>query len=311
MKQDKYQTASHRKKQTSHGGTHTRLYKVWGSMRTRCYNENADNYYLYGGRGIKICDEWENFENFRDWAMSHGYDPYAPYGECTLDRIDPNGDYCPENCRFVSSLVQANNKNTTSFIEYNGQKMALMDFARMINMDPETVRHRIKMRFMTPDEIATTPIDDYQKKITVDGITDTLTNFCKKYNIDRELVRDRIFRSGWDPKVALTTPLCNSSPKYDVHEYMGTVGNYRDFDNAIGFKEGTISNRVRKQGMTLGEAISAPLRKKGSTTNAVFFVDPKTRKPINQFSNLIDTPQYQEDLKTFGELIMNKSDSKT
>lgn len=291
-----------RKQQTMHGGTHTRLYGVWKSMRGRCYYESSDNYYLYGGRGIKICDEWEDFENFRDWAMTNGYDPYAEYGECTIDRIDPNGDYCPENCRFVSMKVQANNKNNNLSISYNGEDLTLAQFSRLIDMDPRTVKYRLD-HGMTPEEIVNISTTDYQKKLTIDGVTDTLTNFCEKYHKNRELVRDRIFRYGWDPKVALTAPICNSNPAYDVHEYMNAIGNYTDFDRAIGFKEGTISNRVRKQGMTFEEAISAPLRTKGTTTNAVFFIDPKTRKPISQFSDLIDTPQYQKDLKTFAELI--------
>ena len=300
MKETK--TRRTRKQQTMHGGTHTRLYGVWKSMRGRCYYESSENYYLYGGRGIKICDEWEDFENFRDWAMANGYDPYADFGECTIDRIDPNGDYCPDNCRFVSMRVQANNRNTTRFLTYNGKEIALAEFSRMINIDPGTIRERLK-RGMTPEEIANTSIDDYQKKITIDGITDTLTNFCIKYNIDRSLVWDRIYRSGWDPKIALTAPICNSNPAYDVREYMNTIGNYRDFDRAIGFKEGTISSRVRKQGMTFEEAISTPLRTKGTNTNAVFFIDPKTRKPINQFSDIIDTEQYKKDLKTFNDLM--------
>lgn len=94
-----------------HGGTGTRLFNVWSSMKQRCYNPAKANYSDYGGRGITVCDEWrESFEAFRDWALSSGYDPNAPTGKCTLDRIDVDGNYEPSNCRWVDAKVQANNK---------------------------------------------------------------------------------------------------------------------------------------------------------------------------------------------------------
>ena len=305
MEKEQMKTKRKYKKPSHHGKSKSRLYDVWGSMRTRCTNPNAPNYYLYGGRGIKLCDEWNEYEIFEEWALSHGYDENAKYGECTLDRIDVNKGYSPDNCRFVSLKVQANNKRNTRYVEFNDQDITLSDFSDVTGIGKSTIRDRMKRMGMTPEEIANTPIDDFQKKITVDGVTDTLTNFCEIYHKNRELVRDRIFRQGWDPKIALTTPLCFASPKYDTHEYMGAIGNYRDFDRAMGFKGGTISSRVRKQGMTFEEALTTPItgKKKNALISAVFFIDPVTKRPISQFSDLIDTSQYREDLKTFSELI--------
>lgn len=89
----------------------SRLYYVWLAMKDRCRNPNNKNYKNYGGRGITVCDEWcGDYVAFRDWAMANGYEPDAPYGQCTIDRIDVNGNYEPSNCRWVSMAVQSKNK---------------------------------------------------------------------------------------------------------------------------------------------------------------------------------------------------------
>ena len=87
-----------------------RLYGVWATVMKRCYNENCNTYKYYGGRGITVCDEWHEYPNFKKWAYINGYDENAPKGECTIDRIDYNGNYEPSNCRWVSMDVQRKNK---------------------------------------------------------------------------------------------------------------------------------------------------------------------------------------------------------
>lgn len=129
-----------------HGESTTRLYKEWVAIKVRCKNENSQQYKNYGGRGIKICDDWESYIPFRDWALSNGY-----ADNLSIDRIDVNGDYCPENCRWVDISVQSNNTRCNVYIEYDGKKQTAAQWGRKLGIKSDTIRWRVEQGW-TPEQ---------------------------------------------------------------------------------------------------------------------------------------------------------------
>lgn len=127
----------HRNKR--HGDTNTRLYHIWCGMKARCNNKNNIEYMNYGGRGITYATEWKEYENFRDWALLNGYE-----NNLTLDRVDVNGDYCPDNCRWATMKQQQNNKRNTIYLEVNGAKLSVTEWAEKTGIAASTLTWRLK-----------------------------------------------------------------------------------------------------------------------------------------------------------------------
>lgn len=123
-----------------HGKSHTRLHSIWKTMKQRCLNPNNYKYKDYGGRGITICDEWQNdYLKFEVWALENGYDENAKYGECTIDRIDVNGNYEPSNCRWVSGKEQARNKRNCRYVFFEGEKYTLAELSELLGVPAKKV----------------------------------------------------------------------------------------------------------------------------------------------------------------------------
>lgn len=155
------------------------LYGTWFQMISRCENPNQKHYDRYGGRGIKVCDEWHDFWEFVKWSDSVGGRPNG----YTLDRIDNNGNYEPNNCRWADWRTQTTNKSSNVFIEYNGQSKTVTEWAECFNLNPNTLQERLKRgwdinRSLT--EKATENSHYSRNKILVQY--DSIGNVVKKYN---------------------------------------------------------------------------------------------------------------------------------
>lgn len=122
-----------------HGFSKTHpLYNLWLGMKYRCYYPKHKSYSSYGGRGIKVCEEWKN--SFPAFLRDMGERPEGT----TLDRIDPNGDYCPNNCRWATPSEQANNTRFNHFITYNGETKTIAQWAKVLEIKQSKFRARIE-----------------------------------------------------------------------------------------------------------------------------------------------------------------------
>lgn len=125
---------------TANGMSKTRLYQTYRHLINRCYCEKDINYKNYGGRGITVCQEWQNdFMNFYNWAMTNGYTD-----KLTIDRIDVNGNYCPKNCRWVNMKTQQNNRSNNRILEYKGQKKTITEWANYCGLSYRNLYYRLK-----------------------------------------------------------------------------------------------------------------------------------------------------------------------
>ena len=125
-----------------HGLYQTRINKIHQGMKSRCYSKTFFAYKDYGGRGIKICDEWlgtSGLINFYNWAINNGYQD-----NLSIDRIDNNSDYSPQNCRWATPLQQQNNTRTNRLIEYNGETLTMSQASRKFNLNVHTLYNRLK-----------------------------------------------------------------------------------------------------------------------------------------------------------------------
>ncbi len=147
-----------------HGLSHTRIHRIWHSMYCRCYYQSTNQYKNYGGKGIKVCEEWKHIEgfcNFYKWAIDNGYSD-----ELTLDRIDNKKDYCPENCRWSTPKFQSNHKTNNVYYTFNGKKQTSKQWCDEYGISQTTFNDRLK-RGWTLEQALTISTKGNHKKVNL------------------------------------------------------------------------------------------------------------------------------------------------
>lgn len=191
--------------QLTHGdscrGKETRLYRIWRNMKSRCTNQNKPDYRYYGANGISVCDEWNNYMNFKEWAINNGYQ------DClTLDRKDCCGNYCPENCRWITIQEQQNNKVSNHMLEFNGEQHSIAEWARILNIRRELIKDRI-LAGWDVERALTEPAKPKERLLSYNGETHNFTEWANITGIPRRTLYTRYNDMHWSVEDTLTKPV--------------------------------------------------------------------------------------------------------
>lgn len=183
-----------------------RLYNIWQGIKTRCYNPHYYNFAGYGGRGIVMCDEWLNdFYSFREWSLSHGYNDKR-----SIDRIDNNGNYTPDNCRWTTPIMQCNNKRNNIVITHNGVSKTLTQWCNEYNLCVGTIYDRIRNGW-DPEDAITVPTHFKDNLIFYNGRMQSMSAWAKELNIQRHTLFNRINVLHWPIEKAFSEPIRKNS----------------------------------------------------------------------------------------------------
>lgn len=195
---------------------HTRLNYIFSAMKKRCYDPNCKAYKSYGGRGITICEEWLNpertviigthvhrvtkgFVAFKEWALNNGY-----ADNLTIDRIDVNGNYSPENCRWATPKEQQNNTRKNLLVTYKGETKTLPQWCEELGINYFRTRNRIFIQHWSVEKAFGMREDASSKNITYKGKTQSIADWCRELNLSPHAVRNRL-RRGWTVEEAFET----------------------------------------------------------------------------------------------------------
>lgn len=224
-----------------------RLFRIWKAMKNRCLNKKNNRFSVYGGRGIKICDEWlDDFNSFKKWSLDNGYDDTL-----TIDRIDVDGNYEPSNCRWATMKEQQNNRSNTIFITYKGETKSVMEWHEITGINHKTLIYRYH-KGMSPEEIIESPMDYNEKMLSFNGKEQSISAWARETGIKNCTIQARLYY-GWTVEEALTT---KTKPvgKTIFLEYDGEKLTLSEWSKKLGLSYNTLFGR-RKRGWTNKEIL--------------------------------------------------------
>lgn len=203
-----------RKCKVSHGETKGRTnpfeYRVWINMRSRCRAKSGQSYRNYTKRGITVCERWNKYENFlEDMGRS-------PSPDHSIDRIDNNLGYFPENCRWATLEEQANNKRNTIFLSLNGVRKCVSDWARDLELSPGLIKGRLLSGWSDKDAL-TTPVRR-AKLFEHKGEKRKISEWSTITGVSEAVLNYRVKRKGWSLEKAINTPVIKTRPRKDLPE---------------------------------------------------------------------------------------------
>ena len=240
-----------------HGRSPRWLYNRWQCIKARCLRPSHIGYARYGGRGITICEEWLNWPSFRDWSLDNG-----AIQELEIDRINNDGNYCPENCRWTTSVVNQRNRSDNRLFTINGVTKCLAEWCEEFNIDRWVVKGRIERG--ADIQVALTTAVQKQNRgksmelYTLKGVTKTFRDWCKQYEKALDVVHKRL-ESGWNFEQALTEPL--RTTQISQITMNGETHTVFGWSKVLGTNYQTVCGRIRN-GWSIEDALTIPIGEK-------------------------------------------------
>lgn len=209
-----YKSDCSRKMLTKHGnavpGNHTPIYATWSGMKQRTSNSNHPDYRHYGGRGITVCERWSGNNGFQNFIDDMGQRP----AKHSIDRINVNGNYEPNNCRWATQSEQVRNTRQNDLITIDGITKCRQDWSNDYGVPSNTIHRRISVLGWTPKDAVTIPLSENKNRtmttnrnFEINGVTKCLKEWTEIYNVNYSAIHHRIHKGGWDVEKALATPV--------------------------------------------------------------------------------------------------------
>jgi hypothetical protein len=244
----------------THGMSQTKENSIWRSMKDRCCNSNNKTFSYYGGRGIYVCERWRNsFENFFE-DMG-----YCPEG-LTLDRIDNDGPYSPDNCRWATLQEQGRNRRDNHWIEYNGESHTLVRWSEILNLSYSLLISRLNKHKWSVKRAFETPyIPSHRRNekalnfITYCNKTQTLSEWARELNVSPTCLWNRLYRKKMPIEEALS--LSSREGVSVFLTYKGKTQTLSEWSREIGINKCALSQRLNEYKWSVEKALSTPLRK--------------------------------------------------
>ena len=236
---------------TIHGMSYSSEYKSWQGSKNRCLNINHRQYPDYGARGITVCDRWLNFKNF---LADMGLKPSPKH---SLDRIDNDGDYCPENCRWATPKEQANNKRNNQIIKIEGKTLNIIQWEEKQGFNSGIIYSRLIDGWSEFDAVMT-PIN-IDRLITIGFKTLTIAGWGKEMGYKNKIIQNRLTK-GWSEFDAVMTPvkILNTVRLITIDSKTLTIAGW---GKEMGYKNKIIQGRLTK-GWSEFDAVMTPVESK-------------------------------------------------
>jgi hypothetical protein len=228
------------------------FYYSWRGMFERCYNPRHKYFHRYGGRGIKVCDEWRSKEKF----YSDMGNP--PSNKHTIGRKDNDKGYSPDNCQWETPEQQANNRSTSRFLTCNGETKTLAQWSKTVNISQDVIKGRLRQGWPV-EKALLTPV---RKFLTCNGETKTLAQWAKTINISQKVIRRRL-RQGWSVEKALLTPVRK------FLTYNGETKTVAQWAKTVNISHNVIIRRLNI-GWPIEKALLTPVKQRGKQCNEDF-----------------------------------------